>query len=222
MPRRRDRLSLGTAVLRRLALLALGTLALAACDRDTDLAAEPASSARAPTSVAAPNAVPHPTSPPIASVGDASRGRALVEKHECNRCHDATGLEPTVLEKHCFHCHERIMTGTVHAAPATIAKWKRTVAPLRVAPTLRGAIRRFSSEWLESYLVEPHDLRPALPSTMPRLGLGREQARDIVAYLATQEPQAKSGVARPPAREGRVVAGKRLLADKKCASCHAI
>jgi mono/diheme cytochrome c family protein len=113
------------------------------------------------------------------------------------------------------------MTGTVHAAPATIAKWKRTVAPLRVAPTLRGAIRRFSSEWLESYLVEPHDLRPALPSTMPRLGLGREQARDIVANHASQEPEAKRGVARPAAREGRVEAGKRQFAGKKCASCHA-
>ena len=46
------------------------------------------------------------------SFGFAERGRELVRRFECNRCHEGTGLAAAPLAKHRFACLEQIIRGS--------------------------------------------------------------------------------------------------------------
>jgi len=198
--------------LRALAALVLG---LCACEERA---------ARAPAAASAPSALP---SPPAASAGgasaaraahsaDVSRGKALVERFECHRCHEGTGLSALPRERHCVRCHQEIEAGKVPAPAGKLAEWKQGVAGVSNVPSLEG-LGRLRREWLEAYLSEPHDLRPALVSTMPRLAISAEQAADIVAYLKARSPAlADEAPARGDAERGRTIA-----LERGCAGCHA-
>jgi hypothetical protein len=149
-----------------------------------------------------------------AAAGDAARGAALVREYECNRCHEGATAEPASLEKSCTGCHRQILEGKLDADPEDLERWQRRIHHFVALPSLARAGERLRSSWVERFLLEPHDLRPGLDETMPRLPLGREQARDIAASLAPRdatEPERPSG---DPAR------GRALLEAKGCATCH--
>jgi mono/diheme cytochrome c family protein len=70
------------------------------------------------------------------------------------------------------------------------------------------------------YLLHPHDLRPSLTATMPRLKLAPEQARDIATHLT-----AATGVEAPAAvtvnrDAGQIAHGKQLMVERGCVTCH--
>jgi len=159
-----------------------------------------------------------PSSRVQAAVGDAQRGRRLVEQFECNRCHDGTGLQAAAFEKHCVRCHEDIWQGKFRARTAAGDNWKDHIAHVRVAPSLEGVGRRLRPDYIESFLRDPHDVRPALAPSMPRLALNAEQVRDVVAHLVTLAP----AVSRPDrSLEGADLEhGRQLLEEKGCGSCH--
>ena len=148
--------------------------------------------------------------------GDAAHGKELVAAHECNRCHQGTGNAAPELSKDCVQCHVDIVSGKFSAKADSMAKWKPIVAPLTEAPSLAAAGKRFTRASIESYLLKPHDLRPALVQQMPRLDLTRQDARDIAAFLVPDETT-------PPPRakvEGNLGNGRKVLDSKGCASCH--
>ncbi|MBX3228204.1 MAG: c-type cytochrome [Labilithrix sp.] len=148
-------------------------------------------------------------------VANAAHGKELVLQFQCNRCHDGTGHPAAEDGKHCVHCHENIMTDRFKAAPASIARWKPRVKELQFAPSLEATGARFSRTWVESYLLQPADLRPHLHQYMPRLAITREDARDIAAYLV---PDAKEPKAEP--LKADLGKGRQLLETKGCGSCH--
>jgi cytochrome c5 len=153
-----------------------------------------------------------PPDPP----GDPARGKELVAKFECNRCHDGTGHEDPAFEKQCFHCHEQIISGKFKTPKSAEKKWKERVADLQVAPTLTDAPKRLRREWVAKFLLEPYDLRPRLSASMPRLKITPAEARDIAAHLgAPDDPPAADPLA--GADLGR---GRSLIEDKGCPSCH--
>lgn len=170
----------------------------------------------APSAAAAPPP-PAPAARVAAAPGDAKRGKQLVEKYECNRCHDGTGLAPAPLEKHCTSCHEDITTGKYRAPAAKLAKWKPNVAHVREAPSLAAAGRRFRREWLVAFLKEPKDLRPHLAPSMPRLAISDADARDLAAHLLRDAPAAGTDAL----AGGDAESGRRLYEQKTCGSCHA-
>jgi cytochrome c2 len=151
---------------------------------------------------------------PEPPAGDPERGRALVAELQCNRCHDGTGHTEAQLDKHCVRCHQRIVDGTFKADADTLAKWQPIVRDLTEAPSLESAGKRFRRGWLESFLVQPHDIRPKLVATMPRLAITREQARDVAAHLA------RDVVPAAPFAPGDAERGRRLLESKGCGTCH--
>jgi mono/diheme cytochrome c family protein len=153
-----------------------------------------------------------------AHTADVNRGKALVEQFECHRCHEGTGLSAMPSERHCVRCHQDIEAGKVRAAPDKLARWRQGVAGVSHAPSLE-ALGRLRSDWVEAYLQEPHDLRPALISTMPRLALTIEQGADIAAYLRARGGTFAS--AAPPATAGDAARGRELALERGCASCHA-
>ncbi|HEY5373594.1 MAG TPA: hypothetical protein VIK01_07890, partial [Polyangiaceae bacterium] len=65
--------------------------------------------AKQPASAAVPAAAPDPSVSGLnaALPGAAARGKELVQRYECNRCHEGTGLGTAALTKNCFSCHER-------------------------------------------------------------------------------------------------------------------
>ena len=149
--------------------------------------------------------------------GDASRGHDLVQRFECNRCHEGTGFGAAPLAKNCFSCNEQILTGRFPVSPAALARFRPHVASAREAPSLTAIGERLDSAWVREYLLAPRDLRPGLTPTMPRLALDRAQAADIVAYLVRDAKTHDAG----PRPVGNAQHGRELMDGKGCTTCHA-
>lgn len=149
-------------------------------------------------------------------LGDAARGRELVERFECNRCHEGTGFASAPLSKNCFACHEQIIDGKFPVSAAALARFRPHVVSAREAPSLIALGARLEERWVVEYLLAPRDLRPRLTPTMPRLSLDRSQATDIAAYLTagSPTPHALAGATGNPRR------GRELMERKGCAACH--
>jgi cytochrome c2 len=168
---------------------------------------------------------PAAVSPSVAwatSPGDPERGRALTESFECHRCHDGTDLDSVPRERHCVACHRDIHAGAFDAPADVLEEWRARIVHLNEVPSLRGVGALLDPGWIERFLVSPHDVRPHLAATMPRLALSSAQARDIAAYLAdapsAAEPPAGAEGVGPP---GNAARGETLFTQKACAACHA-
>lgn len=162
---------------------------------------------------------PAPSAAPAlpANSGSVDHGKELVEKFQCNRCHAGLGVEPAPQGKNCVQCHADIVTGIFKAPMTSLTKWRPRVEDLNIAPSLEAMGARFSPRWVESFLLQPRDLRPALKNGMPRLDLTSDEARDIAAYLtrgAVEPPQVVS------AAEADMGKGRQLLDTKGCGGCH--
>jgi cytochrome c1 len=156
--------------------------------------------------------------------GDGARGRDLVAKHECQRCHEGADLEgvPRIAnERHCTRCHLDVMQNKFAGKPDN-ERWKKNVAHLTGVPTLTGVGKRLRYEWLVAFLVEPHDQRPRLVPTMPRLGLSRQDARDIATFLVDRAQPAKveASVALTPPDAVELARGRALYETTGCGDCH--
>lgn len=138
---------------------------------------------------------------------------ALFEKYECHRCHEGTGLAPLPVERHCVQCHREIGAGRYPARPSALKRWQAHLVSLPAAPSLTAS-RRLRRSWIERYLLEPHDVRPALAGTMPRLPITAEDARTLADHLGAQ-PQ-DGGTLDPAEAE----AGRALYRKLGCSTCH--
>ncbi|MCU0686953.1 MAG: cytochrome c [Polyangiaceae bacterium] len=149
-----------------------------------------------------------------ASDEEARAGFALVQKYECVRCHEHDAFPAPSLDKACVGCHTQITAGLFPPnEPMTQARWRPAVAPLDLAPSLRGTAR-LRRDYLASFLRSPHDLRPALVAEMPRLAMTEGDAQQLAAFLS---PQPQASEARPT---GDVARGRALVDEKGCGSCH--
>lgn len=169
-------------------------------------------------STTASTAEPRAKTPPSPEPrGDAEAGKKLVAAFECARCHDGLDEVPAIASaSHCVKCHQEVMAGQFDQKPDH-AKWKKNVAHLVAVPSLAAAGQRLRYAWVVGYLMSPHDLRPNLTYDMPRLALERGQARDIATYLTRLAEPADDEVDLAGAD---LAAGKKLLTDKGCGSCH--
>lgn len=188
---------------------------LSSCGRESSRhEASPAGTALAVRS--APPLARSAAAPVNSAAGNAVHGKELVAKFECSRCHDGTGLEAAVTEKHCTHCHQDILAGKFKASPVKMDQWKKHVGWVRDIPSLEATGARFQPVWIERFLLEPRDLRPNLAQTMPRLKLSPAEARDIAAYLTQNRPSPTPiSVSSSNLEEGR-----ELLEAKGCGGCH--
>ena len=187
-------------------------LALGASCKKTSGDAKPENSA-SPAGEAIPT-----TNAPARLAGDVERGRSLVAKFECSRCHDGTGLASAPFEKHCFQCHRDIdgdrFQEHFKAPKEKIDKWKKTVAIYLNAPSFEGASARYKSDFIQAFLLSPHKVRPNMVSSMPRLNITPQEAADVAAFLTAKAP------AEPDASGGDATAGRAVLESKACGTCH--
>lgn len=141
-----------------------------------------------------------------------ARGRSVAGELECVRCHVVPGIAPASPDKDCVGCHQRIEAGDFDAEPEVLDEWRDHIEHLTLTPDLGGATR-LRRAWLEEFLRAPHDLRPRLEASMPRLDIDPDQAAALAAFLS---PEA----ARAVAIEGDVAPGRAAIESHACASCH--
>ena len=96
---------------------------------------------------------------PVATGGDAGRGKQLLVKYGCASCHTIKGVPS-----------ERGLVG-----PPLTDIYQRAVI---------GGFLPNTAENMEKWIMHPHQFNPK--SAMPELGVTAEQARDITAYLYNQ------------------------------------
>ena len=159
---------------------------------------------------AAPNATgPHSDPQP------GREGLELIGRYECNRCHAIDGVDPPDAHADCVGCHRDITRGTFDAPADALADWRPRVEPLSQTPSLRHVGERLRRDWIAEFLAHPHDVRPALVQTMPRLDIGAREARSIAIYLAPSvgEPAGFDAADIPQ--------GRALYVERGCAGCHA-
>ena len=148
----------------------------------------------------------------------ADRGRELIARYECARCHHLPEAPVLPMMKRCVGCHESIGRGSFReASDAVIAEWQERMHSLPTAPSLQASAPLLSARWVASFLQAPHDLRPALEATMPRLPIGEGEARDIAASLMASDGDLEELVPAP----SLATRGGELFEDKQCGSCHA-
>jgi cytochrome c2 len=111
-------------------------------------------------------------------------------------------------------CHREIRAGTFDAPPAALARWRSHVRSLLVVPSLQSAGARLRRDWVAAFLQRPHDVRPHLPATMPRLALDAGQAAVLAERLVPSE-QLELDLSRADPE-----AGARLYVELRCARCH--
>lgn len=184
----------------------IGLSAWLACGACGDDAASP----RRPEAPEAPAPAPR-----WAIEGDADRGRTLIARFECNRCHEGTGLDAPPPEKRCVGCHVEILEGRFEAPPETLARWQSHITSLVAVPSLGSEREHLSRDFVYRFLLQPHDVRPNLVALMPRLNVDERDARDLATHLVPVAP------GRETVDRGGLSEGRRLLEEKGCTTCHA-
>lgn len=146
-----------------------------------------------------------------------SGAQRLLLKFECNRCHDGTGLPAAPRDKHCVSCHQDILQGKFEAPPEVLKKWQGNLHSLLYVPSLEHLGERLKRSWVEQFLLHPHDLRPGLVASMPRLRMTPWEAHSLATALV---PEERLEVAAIPSSPELVARGQALLGQKGCGTCH--
>ena len=146
----------------------------------------------------------------------AEDGKALVVRYECNRCHDGGGLATPAPDKACVGCHAAIESGVFEAPKDLLERWQRNIVDLTAAPSLAAIGDRLRRGWVRDFLLRPHDLRPGMTATMPRLALSPAEAEAIATWLVPK-PDVAVDEARWLAWPSR---GKRVIETRGCMTCH--
>jgi cytochrome c2 len=196
----------------------VAALVVVACDEPRHAAPSPAPAAPPAEPAAAPDevvAAPSLAALALETAADpalALRGRELVTKHDCIRCHTIEAVAPPEAELDCVGCHRDILAGKLAIPPAELAGYQQRIHSLVDVPMLVPG-DRLRRTWIAGFLADTHDLRPNLEPSMPRLALPTDDVAAIAAFLA---PGAEAAV---PVL-GDATRGRALLEHKGCGTCH--
>jgi cytochrome c2 len=149
------------------------------------------------------------------SHGDASRGKALVTRYECNRCHAGTGQPAPMFERQCVGCHDVIARGALPFPRERVEAWRSATRHYITTPNLTAIGRTLRPSWIASFLHEPVKVRPHEEEWMPRLDISENDARDMAEFLTTGAEAIHETRAVGDAERGRTV-----VAEKGCLACH--
>jgi mono/diheme cytochrome c family protein len=174
---------------------------------------------------------------PAVDAAQVARGKVLVEKLQCTRCHGASGMQvaPASRSTSCSGCHAWI-SGSEHDSVeyerqrARFPYWERyveNVGSFLAVPDLSSAGARLDPEWVASYVRDPYEVRPGLYERMLSAPVTEEEAASIAAFLASSR-RPLTGVAAEAAAipvsasTEHVAEGARLFASLRCGDCHAL
>lgn len=162
-------------------------------------------------------------------------GLAALARQECTRCHEIDEAPPAGRADHCTSCHqwiEGMEPGSRHYTMLsdrygedTLLRYKRNIEHYRRVPVLTGIANRLDPAWIDAFLRNPFDLRPALDETMVRTNMPSADRRAIVRYFAAIAGVADPGAdPEPHVREApgpeTVNRGRELFLSRGCTGCH--
>lgn len=149
----------------------------------------------------------------LPGAASAQDGRRAVERYGCASCHRIEGVRAS-RGASCVGCHERI----VAQARSGMGRAPRVEHYVH-APDLRMITRRLRDDYLVGFLQDPHDVRPRLEETMPRLPVSEEDARLIVQFLRGSAGEVSVPTS-PAPRRANVRRGREVFDRAACATCH--
>lgn len=117
-------------------------------------------------------------------------------------------------EDGCVSCHQAIV-----ARPRSGLRRQASVEHFIRVPDLARVTWRLRPDYLVAFLQDPHDVRPHLEESMPRLPVTDADARAMVAYLTERAGRPSLPAAPAPAR-ANVDRGRQLFVSAGCPSCH--
>lgn len=162
-------------------------------------------------------------------------GKALLARHECNRCHVIDDVPASSRPTHCVSCHvfleglgpddHAYETITSRYGRDVVERYQRNIVHFVAVPDLTLVARRLRPEWIATFVRDPHDLRPLMEETMVRTQMSEDDARALARYFAAVAEVA-------PPREGdtpelgpapsraHIEEGERLFRQRGCTLCH--
>lgn len=167
----------------------------------------------------------------------AQKGREVMERMQCTRCHDVTdigdrgrGLQPADRAVHCVDCHTWILATRYDEARKAEMRleypdWDRyleNVVHFTRLPDLGTLTRRVRPAFVRRFLDAPFDLRPHLDESMLPLQLEPAEKDAVVAYLTALNGHAVATDTAPPPKPtaARIAEGRDLFVRGACPSCH--
>jgi len=154
-----------------------------------------------------------------ATADQIARGAALALRFECARCHAHAELARPPDDANCAACHAQAARGTleVGADDATQAEWRAHVRSYLNVPSLTFFGARLRRSAIAEMVRAPHDVRPHLAETMPRLAVSAAEAADLAAWLA---PRAEATAPALPHDAATLAHGRQLVEELGCGTCH--
>jgi len=143
----------------------------------------------------------------------------------CSLCHQADGMPLASRQDSCHDCHVWIRDVSNdpdkrHRALQLFPLWERyetNVTSYLSVPNLDAAMARLEPAWFQTWLADPHDVRPSLPEGMPRFDLTEAQTNAIVSWFTANKAQPATT---PPPDPNQVNSGRQLYETKGCPACH--
>lgn len=158
------------------------------------------------------------SSPRIADPAVA-RGRGVFVRGECVRCHATPSTvrpPPLTPMQQCAACHQRAARGDEPGPEALQARWRTSVEHYLDVPPLDGLVPQLRRAWLADFFLRPHDVRPGLEETMPRLALTPRDADDLAAFLT----RGQRAAAHTWSAAADLDVGRAVFAERGCGGCH--
>jgi cytochrome c2 len=152
---------------------------------------------------------------PAGAFAQPAEGRRALQRYGCASCHQVPGVRAS-RASNCVGCHQEIIA----RPPSGLGRAPHVEHYLH-APDLRMIARRLRDEYLLSFVRDPHDVRPRLEETMPRLPVTEEDARLIVQFLRQSAGDVTIPSSPAPARSN-VTRGREVFANSGCPTCHEI
>jgi mono/diheme cytochrome c family protein len=164
-------------------------------------------------------------------------GHAVISKYQCTRCHEIDDNASPARPLFCTNCHQ-FLKGLDHDSQdwkkltkkwgdGVMNRYQNNIQHLIDVPNLSGIGKRVRGDWLLTFLNEPFDLRPLVTESMIRHEMTADDIRKVVRYFAAiaKAPDPTSVSYVPPVLPARpsdeqIAEGRRLFADKTCATCH--
>lgn len=161
-------------------------------------------------------------------------GKAVIAKHQCNRCHAIDDITTADRPLNCTGCHVWMKGMKAGDADWTrlvakygedvMRRYQKNIQHLERVPDLTAIARRLKPTWIGAFLSNPQDLRPALEESMPRHKLEAAEIETLVKYFAAvagvEHPRAAAEPAIPAADAATIEAGKQLFLTRGCPTCH--
>ncbi|MCB9594727.1 MAG: hypothetical protein H6719_18550 [Sandaracinaceae bacterium] len=140
----------------------------------------------------------------------AQDARAALRRYGCASCHAVESVRVSRGQS-CTGCHQALVERQRGRGRAP------TVRHYVNAPDLSVAGSRLREEYLVAFLQDPHDARPRLEETMPRLPVTEADARILARWIRRDAPTVPAG---PAPSRANVEAGRAVFTRVGCATCH--